>query len=170
MRIFLTLVFILTVSCLAAQDYQKLVGLRSGSMQGAELKMFIGEDEALHGVIGFNRSGVKMMCFKEKHQPFMWKLNNRIFAYWGYGSHIGYFRYDYYDRFLVLVPDPVPAHRMKHYPVIGLDGIMGIEYRFLKYPFVVAMECNPNFDLFGPDFFNFHFGDGAVSFRYIFSR
>jgi len=50
--------------------------------------------------------------------------------------------------------------------VIGIDGILGLEYNFKEIPFNIGIDWKPMIDLGGSSGF---YGDGgAISIRYIF--
>jgi hypothetical protein len=52
------------------------------------------------------------------------------------------------------------------YTVIGVDGILGLEYNFSEVPINISIDWKPAFNLVGYSRF---FGDGgALSLRYIF--
>ncbi len=149
-----------------AQDYIKAIGLRGGYSGGIDYKYFINDDYAYEGILTMRWGGIKLTALKAYHQPFMWNYSDKIFTYWGYGAHVGHYNKFSYSYFMS--PSSRPIRRNLYYTVIGLDGVLGIEYRVLKYPIVFSVEYIPYFDLFGPNYFNFHFGDGFISIRYTF--
>ncbi|MDP8200544.1 MAG: hypothetical protein P9M11_00210, partial [Candidatus Tenebribacter burtonii] len=54
----------------------------------------------------------------------------------------------------------------KDYTVVGIDGIIGIEYNFEELPFNIGLDWKPAFNLSGNTEF---WGDGgALSLRFVF--
>ncbi|HAX94627.1 MAG TPA: hypothetical protein DCY25_11950, partial [Bacteroidales bacterium] len=74
------------------------------------------------------------------------------------GGHIGFWNGDNtYDRW---------GDAGTNYTVIGIDGILGIEYNFEEVPINIGLDWKPAFNLTGYSGF---WGDGgALSIRYIF--
>ena len=75
--------------------------------------------------------------------------------YAGFGAHIGF-----WDGNNTRWGDD------RSYTVIGLDGILGLEYNFTEIPVNFSIDWKPSFNLVGYSGF---WGDGgALSIRYIF--
>ncbi len=148
----LTLVLAISIVSLAsAQDYKTGVGLRGGFSQGLTIKHFLGEKAAVEGIIATRWSGFEITGLYEIH-------NNAFDVehlnwYYGFGAHIGSY-----------TADKVPWGTSG--AVIGIDGILGIEYSFSEAPINIGLDWKPAFNLVGNSDF---WGDGgALSIRYIF--
>jgi hypothetical protein len=52
--------------------------------------------------------------------------------------------------------------------IAGLDGLAGLEYRFVNVPVSLGIEVKPYFDFFGPKFFYLQPFDFAFTAKYHF--
>ncbi len=148
----LLVLFIATVS--NAQDYNTGIGIRGGTFNGITLKHFISKNQAIEGLLATRWQGIKITGLYEIHnQAFD---TPRLNWYYGVGGHIGFWNSDNYN----------PRYRDRNYTVIGVDGIIGIEYNIGPIPFNVSLDWKPYFDIFG--YTGVWFDSGALSIRYIF--
>jgi hypothetical protein len=76
--------------------------------------------------------------------------------YYGIGGHIGFWDGRYYWNY----------NNDRNYTVIGIDGILGLEYNFKEIPFNLSIDWKPAFNL--NDSSGFWGDGGAISIRYIF--
>jgi len=156
-KIILTLTLVIWISVIAsAQDYNTGVGLRLGFSTGLTLKHFISQRSALEGLLSTRWRGFEVTGLYEVH-------NNafdveRLNWYFGGGGHIGFWNGD--NTFGSW------GNKGTNYIVIGIDGILGIEYNFEDFPINIGLDWKPAFNLTGYSGF---WGDGgALSIRYIF--
>lgn len=140
----------------SAQDYNNAIGLRGGLYNGITFKHFMGSKTAVE-LLGATRwSGIEVTGLYEIH-------NNafdvdRLNWYFGGGGHIGFWNGDYTSSRW--------GDEGTNYTVVGIDGILGIEYNFLEIPINISLDWKPAFNLTGYSGF---WGDGgALSIRYIF--
>jgi hypothetical protein len=156
-KIILTLTFVIFIYAFAsAQDYNTGVGLRLGFSNGLTVKHFIGHRSALEGLLSTRWRGFEITGLYEVHnQAFDVE---RLNWYFGGGGHIGFWNGDNtYGRW---------GDEGVNYIVIGIDGILGIEYNFEAVPVNISLDWKPAFNLTGYSGF---WGDGgALSIRYIF--
>ena len=143
-------------------DYNTGIGARFGYDGGVSLKHFLKEDAALEGILSipWGYRGFKLTGLYEIHKPlpnaegFKWFFGGggHIGFYNGYYWGNGYYKnhYYYYDRL---------------YPVIGVDGIIGLEYKFNEIPFTLGLDVKPYVNFLG---WGGHFWDGGLSARYVF--
>ncbi len=156
-KLFLTFVltfFILTM--LSAQDYGTGIGLRGGFSSGLTVKHFISQKNALEGILSTRWRGFDITGLYEIHnQAFD---TDRLNWYFGFGAHLGFWDGDYtYTRW---------GEVGRNYIIIGIDGILGIEYNFREAPINIGIDWKPAFNIIGYTGF---WGDGgALSIRYIF--
>lgn len=149
--IFTIIIVISIVSFTNAQEYKTGVGLRGGLSQGLTLKHFVDRKTAFEGILATRWSGFDITGLYEIH--------NRAFDvehlnwYYGFGAHIGTYN-----------ASSVPWGSSG--AVIGIDGILGIEYSFTEAPINIGIDWKPAFNIFGNTQF---WGDGgALSIRYVF--
>lgn len=156
-KIILTLTLVLFFAVYAnAQDYYTGVGLRLGFTNGLTVKHFISDRVALEGLLSTRWRGFEVTGLFEIHnQAFDVE---RLNWYYGAGAHIGFWNgSNTYDRWGV---------EGVNYTVVGIDGILGIEYNFEEFPLNIGLDWKPMFNLTGYSGF---WGDGgALSIRYIF--
>ncbi len=137
---------------LKAQDYENSVGLRAGFSNGITLKHFFSTNDAVEGILTLRWGGFNITGLYERHQS-AFKTNGMYFLY-GAGAHIGF-----YDS----------NHWLDNHDavtIIGIDGIIGLEYVFKEIPFNLSLDWKPAINFAG---YSGLWGDEiAVSFRYIF--
>lgn len=137
-----------------AQDYNTGIGLRGGYFNGLTVKHFVGEKAAFEGILSSRWRGFQVTGLYEIHnQAFN---TSRLNWYYGFGAHLGFW----------------DGNRTKwgdantNYTVVGIDGILGMEYNFVEVPFNIGLDWKPSMNLIGYSGF---WGDGgALSIRYIF--
>lgn len=139
-----------------AQDYNTGIGLRAGPFNGITIKHFVSEKAAFEGIFASRWRGVEVTGLYEIHNRAF--DVDRLKWYYGFGAHAGFYNGDYtHNRW---------GERGEQYSVIGLDGILGLEYSFAEIPFNLSIDWKPTFNFFGYSGF---WGDGgALSIRYIF--
>jgi hypothetical protein len=150
----IVLAFFLSISILAlasAQDYKTGIGLRGGLSQGLTLKHFVSGKAAFEGLLSTRWQGFDVTGLYEIHaQAFE---VDHLNWYYGGGAHIGSYS-----------GNNVPWGTSG--AVLGIDGILGIEYNFSEAPINIGVDWKPAFNLVGNSQF---WGDGgALSIRYIF--
>ena len=137
-----------------AQDYNTGLGLRGGYGWGITAKHFLNQTNAIEGIFygypgGFNVTG-------------LYQFHNRAFDvdylrwYYGFGAHIGNYIYKD-DR-------SVTQDRF----ILGVDGIVGIEYTFTEAPINIGLDWNPHINFAGQPSGGLWLGFGAISIRYTF--
>ena len=140
----------------SAQDYNTGIGARLGFNQGLTIKHFMSEKSAFEFILATRWRGFEITGLYEIHnQAFH---TERLNWYYGFGGHVGFWNGDYtYKNW---------GEEGKNYTVIGIDGILGLEYNFIEAPFNIGIDWKPSFNLSGYSGF---WGDGgALSIRYIF--
>jgi len=155
-KIFHTLALLITFTiALNAQDYNTGVGIRGGLSNGLTVKHFISSNTALEGLLSLRWKGAYIAGLYEIHAPAF--DVPRLNWYYGFGGHLGFWN-GYND------------HRWfdddKSYTVLGVDGIVGLEYNIEAIPFNVSLDWKPGFNVIGH--FGFWGDELALSIRYIF--
>ena len=142
---------------LSAQSYQTAVGIRFGGLtNGLTVKHFIGKASALEGMVSVANKNVILTGLYEMHKPVD---RSKFFAlFYGVGGHVGFFRdggsYYYHD-----------SRQYTSTSVAGIDGIVGLEYKFRTVPVIISMDFKPFIDFFNGSILYF---DGGISLRYAF--
>lgn len=146
--------FLLVVLSANAQDYNTGIGVRGGLSNGLTVKHFIESDRAIEGLLssrwrGFNITGLYEIHAQAFDTP-------RLNWYYGFGGHIGFWD-GYKDH---------PWFNDGTYTIIGIDGIIGIEYNIEPIPFNISLDWKPGFNIIG--YTGFWGDELALSIRYIF--
>ncbi|NNF01102.1 MAG: hypothetical protein HKN22_00315 [Bacteroidia bacterium] len=150
----LIILFLFTVLSVQAQDYNTGIGLRFGSSNGITVKHFVSQKAAVEGILSSRWRGFKITGLYEIHNHFF-DVNNMTW-YYGFGAHIGF-----WDGDRAWWGDDG-----KTYTVIGVDGIIGLEYTFTEVPIGLSLDWKPELNLVGYSGF---WGDsGGLSIRYVF--
>ena len=151
--VILTCLVVFTLAT-AAQEYKTGFGFRGGLSNGLTIKHFIGSDIAVEGLMTARYKGWNITGLYEIHtEPF--NVNN-LYFYYGLGGHIGSWQ--------TMKGKPWWDDTEMH-SVIGIDGIIGLEYNFLNVPFSVSLDWKPGLNIIGyPKFW----GDElSLSVRYV---
>lgn len=154
-----------------AQESQRQAGFRFGNTTGFSGRIITDHDFAFEGILGFRNGGLQLYgLFESRKQLYLNRLEN-TFLYFGGGAHIGFVRWNKYDRYY----DPYNNyHYYDNYgawhigPAFGLDGIIGMEYVFNSAPISLAVDFKPFFELYGPFLTRVNFWDFGFHVRYNF--
>jgi hypothetical protein len=139
-----------------AQNYRTGLGIRFGGLSnGITLKHFISSASALEGIASLGNRTIIITGLYELHSSVD---KSKLFKfYYGVGAHIGFFQiggyYNYYNNYYT------------NQSVVGIDGIIGLGYKFYSAPINIGMDFKPFIDF--NDRSNFYF-DGGLSVRYTF--
>ena len=153
-KVILTIILGISILTLgSAQDYKTGIGFRAGLSQGLTVKHFINGKAAFEGLLSTRWSGLEITGLYEIHNQ-AFDVSN-LNWYYGFGAHIGF--WDGNRDWGVL---------NRSYTVVGIDGILGIEYNFNEVPFNIGLDWKPSVNLSG--YYGFRPDGGALSIRYIF--
>jgi len=143
-----------------SQEYTTSLGLRLGGWEnGVTIKHFLGEGAAVEGILSSRWRGYNITGLYEIQSAI--DDVDGLFWYVGGGGHIGFFDDRYHNSWA--------TSSGKTYTVIGIDGIIGLEYVFADYPINISLDFKPTFNLIGYDGINpLWLDNGALSVRYIF--
>ena len=151
-KLFFVVIFAVTL-CFAhlnAQDYHTSVGLRAGWSTGITLKHFVATSDAVEGILTTREYGFNLTGLYERHGRAF--DTDHLYYYFGGGAHLGAWRAKPNDN--------------SNRTVIGLSGILGLEYVFTEIPFNISLDWKPAIHLIGHS--GFWGEEMALSFRYIF--
>jgi hypothetical protein len=153
-RIVITLGFIVCFTGLVkAQEYKTALGIRAGLSSGLTIKHFKSRSAAFEGLLTTRWAGFDFTGLYEVH--------NRAFDvdhlnwYYGGGAHIGFYNGD----------NVTWGRAGAGYTVIGIDGIIGIEYTFSEIPINLGIDWKPAINFVG---YSGLWSEGAISARYVF--
>lgn len=139
-------------------QYNTAIGVRGGGTTGLTVKHFVSGNAALEGILGVWYHGVSGTILFEQHTPVFNEAGFNL--YYGGGGHVAadarsrYYVYYYNDR------------RYSYYPGggvgVGIDGIVGLEYKIPKAPIAFSLDVKPfvEFTNFGT-WFSFDPGIGV---------
>lgn len=137
-----------------AQDYLTGIGLRGGLSNGITIKHFVSEDNALEGIVSLRWKGLMVTGLYEFER---YLDVPGLSWYYGGGAHIGFWN---------AADNDIPwADAHDNYTVIGVDGIIGIEYTFEGVPINISLDWKPAINLIG--YTGLWADEGAFSIRYI---
>lgn len=130
-------------------NYRTAIGLRGGDLGGITFKRFTGSESAIEAILGFGYREPRLLTFTflyEKHAQAFDVSGMRW--YYGGGGHVslvgsesGYIRrpwgrYRYYYESGALG--------------LGIDGIVGLEYKIPPIPFAISLDIKPYIEVFTP--------------------
>lgn len=140
--------FLLISKRSTAQDYQIAAGLKFGGYEnGISGKYFIQDDVAIEGILGFRQHGAVVTGLYEFHVE-AFNVPGLKF-YYGAGAHIGALGSGVYRRFNGDNEDYKSAHIL-----LGIDGVLGLEYLIPQSPIAVSLDLNPRAELATGPFFD----------------
>ncbi len=143
-----------------SQNATSGIGVRFGSDLGMSYKHYFKTDAAWEAIVS---SGYKAFDFTMlyERQVNIFKTPGLNFFY-GAGAHAGFFQ-----RRLSVHYDPYYYYYYSYnaYPSLGVDGILGVEYKIPALPLSVGLDMKPVIDFYYP---GYSFLDGALTIRYVF--
>jgi hypothetical protein len=153
-RIFIALIMtFLIVAFTHAQEYKTGIGIRAGNFSGLTIKHFNSSRTAVEGLLTTRWQGFSAtLLYEVHHRAFdVAHLN----WYYGGGAHLGFYNgsHTYWGTY------------GRAYTVVGIDGILGIEYTFEELPINIGIDWKPSLNLVG---YSGVWSEGAISIRYIF--
>jgi len=161
-RYILPLFLLLSVMC-NAQEFSRAIGFRTGFNSGVTYKYFLNENDAYELILGLN-NGIIITALKENHRFLLNDFSDRVFYFYGFGAHMGFQNfYENSDN----TNYTINFRNIVTKPVLGLDAIIGAEYRFKAFPVSIGLELKPFFNLFGKGYFNFYYSNLSLSVKYM---
>jgi hypothetical protein len=156
------LIVMLTAATTKAQnltsDYRTALGVKLwGNGGGISLKHFIGNNNALEGIGYFWRGGSRITGLYEFHYDIAGAPGLKWYV--GPGIHVGFYNGYYFDRYYN------DGRNSGSY--IGIDGVLGLDYKFKGAPINLSVDWQPSFE-FG-DNQGFIGSWGGLGIRYTFN-
>jgi len=135
-KVLLTAILISIVSVIGySQSYNTGLGLRLGNSNGVTVKHFISNQSALEGIVSSRWGGFNVTGLYEWHN----QIGDVDNFYWfiGGGGHFGVWDGD---------DNPWFDDRDDH-TVIGVDGIIGMEYTLKDAPINFGLDWKPSINI-----------------------
>lgn len=125
--------------------YKNAIGLRAGETSGLTYKHRTQKGDAVEIILGTFPYAFSLTGLYEKYMP---TGLNGLQWYFGGGGHVtsqlintyGYYVYNEKGRYYY--------YRTYSYgPAVGIDGIIGIEYKIPRAPFAFSFDLKPNLEV-----------------------
>ncbi len=127
-KILLLLFFVVSLNVVMAQnrtanstEYKTAIGVKVWNGAGVSLKTFITEKNALEFIGYFDRYGTRISGLYEFHGNL--STEGALKWYIGPGVHVGLY---------------------KGITAVGIDGVVGIDYKFTNMPLNLALDWQPS--------------------------
>ncbi len=152
-----------------AQYYMNSAGVRIGGSYGLTYKKFFDQVQAFEFLLGSRKGGMHLTGTFQFNKPLNLSKNETFFIYYGGGAHLAF--QDYQTKVLdSSMPSPSGEFHYENQPyfAMGVDGIIGIEYRFLTAPITIGLDIKPYFTFIGFRYTDANFWDTSLSVKYVF--
>lgn len=135
---------LLTITAVSAQNYKWAGGVRIGGDQvGATVKHKFNSSSAVEAIFSYPwDNGFNITGLYERHIPV---ISQGFNFYYGFGGHIGSWDHDF---------------------AIGVDGIVGLEYKLPMAPIAFSVDYKPTFNIASHT--HFYMADIALGIKYTF--
>jgi hypothetical protein len=153
-KIYFILAILFASVSLNANNYKSALGVRGLFDAGLTYKQFLDNTKAFEVILSGGKHWIGLTGFYQWHNK---THNSQLEWYYGGGAHIVFI--DGKDR------RNTPWKRDTDTDiVIGVDGILGIEYALKEVPIVFSLDWNPTVNLIGDT--GLWLTRGSVSIRY----
>lgn len=152
---------------LLSQDFKNSVGFRGGYSYGFTYTMFTDENKEAEALLSFRDGGMQCAVFVKKFKPVLLEYSDHFYLHYGIGGHLGYTSW---EKGFKTSENGYDHYEFRNYfsPVIGADFSATLQYRFYRYPFSIALDYKPFFELPGRHFFRLNLWDTALCIKYNF--
>lgn len=163
-QLLLVFVFLTITFSVFSQDYERSVGIRFGGVPGICYKKFTNDVDAVQMIMTFHRAGVQFTILRQYYQPAFFHVTERLFFHYGWGGHLGFSNlsneiYTFNNE----------TYRKEEFSAgLGIDGIVGFEFRFIKLPIAISFDYKPYFEMNVPKFFENNQADFSITLMYTF--
>ena len=166
LAIFILIIFIPNVEAQKSNssnsyNYTTALGMKIYPGVGAvTFKHFLKETQAIEALGYFWNKGGRITGLYE----FYWDINGAPGLKWyvGPGAHFSFYNDKYHgDDY------PVPPG-YKGYAAFGIDGVLGLDYKFGKIPLNLSVDWQPYYEFGDQWYYGFNGNFGGVAARYTF--
>jgi len=151
----------------AAQFYDNGLGLRLGTTSAMTYKRFVTKEQAIELLVSGRKDGIQFTVLYEFHRPTKLNISKNFFFYYGVGGHVGYVKENLDEYRLNTSVVTVEANREALF-TMGVNTIIGLEYRWLAVPMTIGADLKPFFEFIGMRETEFKIWDAAISVKYVF--
>ena len=151
-----------------AQYHQHSAGVRLGGTSGITYKTFMNDNQALQFLLSGRESGAQATITYHFYTPLNLGKYETFFFYYGPGGHAGV---EKHEKEIYIINEPFPAYATYENQtqfVMGLNAIVGIEYRLISVPLVIGFDIKPYLNYVGMRKLDFIFWDAALTIKYAF--
>lgn len=160
-----TFLFLFSLTVLS-QGFTRQLGVRTGVTSGLSGKVVKDDRVAIEGLFGFRNGGMQLVALLESYHDLFPSRGHEWRIYFGGGGHVGWINgYNRVRRWSNSTGYYWEEQRIAG-PVLGLDGIFGMEYNFVKSPLVLFAEFKPFIELQSFKHVKVNFYDFGVGIRY----
>lgn len=121
-------------------DYRFAIGIRAGGTSGLTLKYFVSSNRALEGIVWAGRNHFGITGLYEAYTSAFGV--NGLNWYYGGGAHL-----KYQDADIVWIDFDEGVYRGEDRFALGVDGIVGIEYKIPPIPVAISLDLKPNLEV-----------------------
>ncbi|WP_430816009.1 hypothetical protein [Carboxylicivirga sp. RSCT41] len=166
-HLYTTLILLLALASNSmGQDYNNAIRLSYGNYLGISYKRMFDQEQGAMASVQYGENSLILTGLRVFETPAFPETSSKWFFSYGYGVHMAY-RTKIKNRNLFRPFAPAIVHE-GHFISPGIDGYLGLEYRFLKYPFTVSADLMPNFEFFGPGYFRVNLNTVSVTAAFVF--
>lgn len=152
-----------------SQHYLKSAGFRMGHTTGISYQKFVERNQAVDLMVSGRHNGLQFNTLYKWYSPAQLDFDDKFFIYYGVGGHVGFERLVPY--YLEFQPPLLEFDiRRQSYFTMGVDVILGIEYRMLIAPLTISFDVKPYFNYIGFEHLDGKFWDSALSVKYVFNQ
>ncbi|WP_420579974.1 hypothetical protein [Reichenbachiella sp.] len=166
--VYLLVLLIFSSGFSLAQQYDRSAGIRLGGSSGLTFKKFIVDEQSIEAIVSNRRSGIQLTVLHVLHQPMHVSFNENFYFYYGVGGHIGSEEHSGIDKELSNADPTEFEYIEKNYLTMGIDGIIGIEYRMLSVPITLSLDLKPYLNYIGMRKVKADFWDASIAIKYVF--
>lgn len=161
------IIVIVLMSGAHSQDHKNVIGGRLGLSSGITYQYLVDDFRGYKGMMSFRDGGVQLTALLESYRPLYLNFTDKMYYYAGMGAHIGFTRWQPRRGFFSN-PFRYSGGGGHFAPVIGLDAIIGIEFRLSRTPLIFSLDAKPFFELFGQNMFRLSLFDIGLSVKFTF--
>jgi hypothetical protein len=147
-----------------AQNYTRDAGVRLGDSFSATYRQYPDDEQALEGLLFIGRGGMTITILKEFFTPALGHISENFYFQYGFGAHLGF---RYIDHYKVL-NRTYQLEEWRFTPLLGIDGLAGLEYRFPEFPILISFDIRPYFEYSTTQIFSIYLKSIGISIKYRF--